>query len=126
MLENVSKLTLYSYNFKEGALASAFSGMLPEWKEGEAADHGKAGERIEVGMLAQEVEAILPDAVHTVEYIISTIPGPSLVYEQFYMLPIAVFQKQSRSTTFEQGEIVHPLCVQYKSSISISYIASVI
>ena len=77
MLENVSRLTLYSYNFKEGELASAFSGMQqPEHKEKEeAADPSQSAKRMEVGMLAQEVESILPDAVHTVEGLSPQIPS---------------------------------------------------
>ena len=67
MLENISKLTLYSYNFKEGALARAFNGTQPEWREREVTDWSRSGKRKEVGLLAQEVESILPDAVHTVE-----------------------------------------------------------
>ena len=67
MLENVSKLTLYSYNFKEGALASAFNSTQPERREVQTADCSESRRRMEVGMLAQEVESILPDAVHTVE-----------------------------------------------------------
>ena len=69
MLENISRLTIYSYNFKEGILASTFNGMQPEWKEREVANCSKSGKRTEVGMLAQEVESILPDAVQTVEHI---------------------------------------------------------
>ena len=47
MLDNISQMTLYSYSFRENAFNS----------------NEISNKREEVGLLAQEVEIILPDAV---------------------------------------------------------------
>ena len=53
MLDNISKLTLYHYRFKNGA------------ESGVGARLGAGGwGRGEVGLLAQEVETVIPEAVH--------------------------------------------------------------
>ena len=52
MLDNVSKLNLYQYRFRN------------EGEHGMGLRMDKADRRREVGLLAQEVETVIPEAVH--------------------------------------------------------------
>ena len=52
MLDNVSKLNLYQYRFRN------------EGEHGMGLRMGKVERRREVGLLAQEVETVIPEAVH--------------------------------------------------------------
>ena len=49
MLDNICSMTLYSYNFKENAFDSSNS---------------VHADSTEVGLIAQEVQMIIPDAIH--------------------------------------------------------------
>lgn len=53
MLDNVCKMTLYSYSFKQDAFTSA-----------QSRNNIPTTEKEEVGLIAQEVQMILPDAIH--------------------------------------------------------------
>ena len=55
MLENISKLNLYQYRFKNEA--EHRTGMR-------TGASSRSNGRREVGLLAQEVETIIPEAVH--------------------------------------------------------------
>ena len=56
MLENVRRMTLYSYSFKD----NAFSKISKRREVKEAGLEKKK----EVGLIAQEVQMIIPDAIH--------------------------------------------------------------
>ena len=61
MLSNISQLQLYSYSFKENAFSEQ------EAKERPHPTYDK-----EVGVLAQEVETLIPDAVRKMVYTVCT------------------------------------------------------
>lgn len=52
MLDNIRNMTLYSYSFKHDAFVAPTQ------------TNDRVAEKEEVGLIAQEVQMILPDAIH--------------------------------------------------------------